>query len=841
MKVQGSGPIPSRLMLVGEAPGAEEERTGSPFVGTAGAELDRMLMEAGILRTECYVTNVLKYRPLNNDLSTVIAGKVKDRTPAHINFRGKWVLPTVVEGYNELMAEIQIVQPNLILAFGNLAMWALTGNTGILKWRGSHLYKDNFWGYDISHLPASFNLMFHPKVIPTIHPAAVLREWSARPLVVSDLRRAKREMLSREYTNRPKWRFAVRPTFPQVMEALNALAVKAQNEDVWIDFDIETRSNHIACVGISWSRTEGICVPFMSVGSPEGYWNSTEEASIIHAFYKLTTLPHIYCRWQNGLFDAQLIHHHWHFIPNHGQDTMISMHSLFAAMRKGLSFIASLFCEHYIYWKDEGKTWAKDIGEEQLWTYNLQDCVYTRECGEQLKLALDAMGLSKVDEFQQSLFMPVLKAMLKGVRIREDVSAKMAMDIQEELSKREAFLYNVLGHTININSPAQMCALFYDDLKQPEIKKRTKKSDGRFTMSRTCDDEALMKISAREPLLKPVTNAIADIRTLGKFLNDFVLMKRDNDGRMRCSFNIAGDAAGKSAPYSYRLSSGKNPFGGGGNLQTIPSDKSKSSGKMAARGSVEFDLPNIRSIYGPDPGKTFFDLDLDRADMHPVAWEANDPLLKAALKMGADVHLINAYVINGKEPPDLAELVETHPKYWDYCGPLKHQREFAKTFGHATDYLGKAKTVAAHTGRTVHEIEKAQKIYFGKYVSIQKWHERVIAQVQKYRFVENAFGYRWYVFDRIDDQLMPAAVAWLPQSTVGAVINRIWKRFYDELPEVETLLQVHDSLAGQFPTHRKQFLVPQMLEKSKIIVPYEDPLIIPTGIKTSAVSWGDCA
>ncbi len=478
------------------------------------------------------------------------------------------------------------------------------------------------------------------------------------------------------------------------------------------------------------------------------------------------------------------------------------------------------------------------MSDDALWAYNCRDCVYTREVGEVLTDVAVSMKVSEVDSWQQKLFAPVLRAMIRGVRIRPEVKAQMALDIQEELSHREAFLYNILGHTINPSSPKQMTTLFYEDLKQPPILKRTVVG-GRTKLSPTCDDEALQKIAAREPLLKPLTNCIADIRTLNKFLGDFVMMPLDDDGRMRCSFNIAGDAGGKSAPYSYRLSSSKNPFGSGGNLQTIPSEKSKSSGKAAARGSMDFTLPNIRSMYGPDPGFTFFDMDLDRADLQVVVWESDDAMLKAALRMGADIHLLNTYGIDNHEPPPLEELVETHPRYPDHRGPRKHKREFAKVFCHATNYLGKAKTVAAHTGRGVHEIDQAQKRWFLAHPGILAWHQRVTEQVKKHRFVENKFGYRWYIFDRIDELLLPAAVAWIPQSTVGIVINRAWLNFHTELPEVQVLLQVHDSLAGQFPTHRASTLLPRMQECSRIVVPYEDPLIIPTGVKISEVSWGD--
>lgn len=801
------------------------------------------------MRSEAYVTNVLKIRPAGNQLSAFIAFKKKDIDPSkHSLLRDKYVTKEVIEGYSELLAEIEMVQPNLIIAFGNLALWALTGNWGILKWRGSLLTTD-------LHAAPKLDAQARIKVIPTIHPAAILREWSQRAVVLSDLRRAKRHMVSKEYDNKPAWNFSVRPSFDLVEKILNGLISDCEHtDDCWIDFDIETRGRghvYIDCIGLSWSRNDGLCIPFMCAGNREGYWSAEQEGEIVWLLCRLLTHPRVKVRWQNGLFDAQIVYHNWHFIPRGMQDTMISQHSLFAALPKALHFIASMYADWYVYWKDEGKI-ASDAPEEQRWKYNLQDCVYTRECGEQLKVALTAMGLDKVDEQQQALFYPVLKAMLRGVKVRPKIKEKMAADIQEELSKREAFLFDLLGHSINPRSSKQMQALFYEDLRQPPILNRVKDpATGRQVMRPTCDDEALTKIAAREPLLRPICNAIADIRTLEKFFGDFVLMPLDEDGRMRCSFNIAGDAAGKSAPYSYRLSSSQNPFGNGGNLQTIPSEKSQSLGKAAKRGSMEFSLPNIRTMYGPDPGKTFFDLDLDRADLQPVAWEADEPMLKAALKMGADIHLLNAYVLNGKEPPPLEELVERHSKeeectcgprcYWDYRNPLSFKRQFARMFGHATNYLGKPKTVAENIGSTITEVERAQKIYFGAYPGIQRWQNEVIEQVKKRRYVENRFGYRWYIFDRIDDQIMPKAVAWVPQSTVGVVINKIWKAWDKELPEVETLLQVHDSLAGQVPTHRLQYLLPLMKEHSRIVIPYEDPLIIPTGIKVSDVSWGDCA
>lgn len=831
----GVGPVPAKIMLVGEAYGQDEERAGEPFVGLSGQELNRMLHSAGIMRSECYVTNVVNSRPPGNDFALWLPARKSDVTYHHVQLRDRKVDPIVRQGYERLMREIELVKPNVIVAFGNVPTWALTGAWGVTKWRGSMLGGGS-----------------QPKVIPTYHPAAVLRQWAWRAIAIQDLKRAKGECESREYGDRPHWKFHVRPSFSKVMDVLQTLYLWLESPpsesdwwDRYIDFDLETRAGHIACAGISWSLSDALVIPLMCVESRDGYWLPEEEAYIVWWLWRVLTHKNVKVRWQNGLYDAQYTWKHWHFVPRGYQDTMISQHSLFGSQEKSLAFQASMYCKHYVYWKDDGKTWHETVGEDQLWAYNAEDCVRTREVGEAEARITEQLGLQHVEAFQQRLFWPVLRAMQIGLRVIDKHRQELIEEIQDAIFEREAFLARVIGHPLNINSPKQMKLFFYEDLQQPAIWTRaTKGQPARIT----CDDEALTKIGKKEPLLRPLTHAIADIRTLGKFMG-FATASTGSDGRMRCSFNIGGSESGESAPYTYRLSSSKDAYGSGANLQTIPSEKSKSVGKYLERRKTAikvaelgqaYNLPNLRRMFGPDPGYTFFDQDLDRADLQVVVWESDDQMLKQALHMGADIHLLNAFAIEGKEPPPLEELVETHPRYPDHRGPRKHAREFAKVFCHATNYGGSSRTIAGHTGRTVHEIDRAQAKWFGEHPGIKLWHERTWDQVKKHHFVENRFGYRWYIFDRIDG-ILPEALAWVPQSTVSCVINRAWVNIHDKLPEVQVLLQVHDSLAGQFPTHLRTILLPRIKECSQIVIPYEDPLVIPVGMKTSEVSWGDCA
>jgi DNA polymerase I-like protein with 3'-5' exonuclease and polymerase domains/uracil-DNA glycosylase len=823
-------------MIVGESWSYDDDRAKESFQGESGKELNRMLHEAGIMRSECWLTNLVNARAPSGNLlySIALARKDQQRIVAEMGgayMRDKIVSRQIISGYARLLKEIELVKPNIIIALGNSAMWSLCGAWTIGKWRGSMLKTDG-----------------GVKLVPTYAPWAVMGQWENRAIMVNDLRRAKAEASTPTYSNLPVWNFTVRPRFSVVMDILHLLEARlaTTTDPVWLDFDLETRAGHIACAGLSWSRIDALSIPFMCVESRDGYWDIEEEATIVHLLYRILTHPMAAVRWQNGLYDAQYTYRHWHFVPRGVQDTMISQHSAFVALPKSLAFLSSMYSPHYLYWKDDGKTWSANQSEAQLWEYNCQDCVRTREVGEALTEVIGQLGLEEVDRFQQSLFYPVLQAMNRGVRVDQLVRNNLAREISAEVFARQAFLKDVLGQEVNPKSPKQMCDLFYTVLGQPAHKTRAKKGvPGHLT----CDDEALKEIGKREPLLRPIISAIQDIRTLGVFLSTFVLARLDDDGRMRTSFNIAGNAkveasgeqstSEKSAPYTYRLSSSQNAFGSGCNMMNIPSDKSKAVGKAKARG-MTFALPNMRSMYVPDPGMTFFDMDLDRADLQVVVWESDDEMLRAAMRMGVDIHLLNVYAVDGQEPPPLEELVESHPRYPDHRGPRKHQREFAKVFCHATNYGGGARTVAANTGRTIHEIDKAQKGWFAAHPGILEWHKRTLDQINKHHFIENKFGYRWHIFDRIDGAL-PEALAWVPQSTVGCYINRIWKNIYDNIPEVQVLIQVHDSLAGQFPTDQTDSCLRRIIEQSQVVIPYDIPLIIPVGIKTSTTSWGDCS
>ncbi|MDO6585641.1 uracil-DNA glycosylase [Salipiger sp. 1_MG-2023] len=139
----------AKVMIVGEAPGRDEDRQGKPFVGRAGQLLDKMLAAIGLSRSEnVYITNVLPWRPPQN----------RDPRPAEI---------AMIKPF--LARHIALADPDLLLIVGNISCNALLGKTGITRLRGH-------WA-EAEGRPA----------IPTFHPAYLLRQPQAKREAWADM------------------------------------------------------------------------------------------------------------------------------------------------------------------------------------------------------------------------------------------------------------------------------------------------------------------------------------------------------------------------------------------------------------------------------------------------------------------------------------------------------------------------------------------------------------------------------------------------------------------------------------------------------------------------------
>jgi len=788
--INPTGPANPRILIVADFPSVEAERKGIPLAGTEAALLSEMLHEVGLLYSEVRIAYLCAFRPYASKMRyawTLDKAEAK-QIPQAVYLKGAYCSPEFIDSAQELEREIRRVQPNLIIALGDAPLHWLTGMESVSKWRGSLLTYSGI------------------KLIPTYSPAQIMRMWEWRPLAVRDLQRCVALSQTPEFPQ-VDYDFIIHPDYPEALRLLRSVIVRLNTTKTKlpISVDIETINRHIACIGFALTSRSAFCIPFMDK-TGASFYTLEEEAEVVWLTRTILLHPMTDLVGQNHAYDIQHYVRSWGFRPRIGFDTMLANHICFPGTPKDLGMLASLYCEHYVYWKDELTDYKKmpeDVNK--FWLYNCKDCANTFEISEVLRKVVTHLGFTEQFDFLQNLNHHVITMMIRGVRIDRTMKDKLTLELIDALADRTDEIHALLGFPLNIDSPKQMQNLFYTEMGlKPVMNKKTYRP--------TTDEKALIELAQREPLLRPLTNLISETRSVGVFLSTFLQMPLDHDQRMRCSFNVGGAE-------TFRFSSSKDAFGSGGNLQNIP--KGNEEEELAP---TAFVFPNVRRLFQPDPGFTLFDVDLAGADAQVVAWEANDDDLKAKFRAGVKIHAENAKDIYGRDAgPD---------------GKRKPYYAKAKMGCHLTNYGGKPRTLSKALGMTIKEAEWFQDRWFSMHPGIQTWHEEVENSLQTTRSVRNKFGFRRFYFDRIEG-LLPEALAWIPQSTVAIVINKGLVRIAESQTELELFLQVHDSLVGQFPTHLQRKLLPVLHDCLRIPVPYSDPLIIGTSLDLSQKSWGD--
>src|SRR5208282_2241418 len=162
-----------------------------------------MLDEAGIHRSDIFLTNVFNLRPPGNKIEAFCGSKETAIAGYPALVKGKHVRVEFIPELERLGDELLSVNPNIVVALGNTASWALLGRTAISKYRGTTALS--------THTVSGY------KVLATYHPAAVMRQWELRPVTILDLMKAKRESEFPEI-RRPKREIWIEPTLEDLDE-----------------------------------------------------------------------------------------------------------------------------------------------------------------------------------------------------------------------------------------------------------------------------------------------------------------------------------------------------------------------------------------------------------------------------------------------------------------------------------------------------------------------------------------------------------------------------------------------------------------------------------------------
>ena len=607
--VPGEGPGKAEFVLVGESPGREEAFARRPFVGQAGKLLDKVLVGLGITREELYITNAIA---CGGTTATM-----KDAAPFC---------------WDRLIAEIGDRKPRAVVTLGNLPTSALLGpnyETGVTNYRGKFVMHDelNCW------------------VLPTLHPAAVLRRPSTFDDFCNDLQKA---FTTTEYEPKPfKW--YVCRTDENALVVLDHI----YNKEAEVVFDLETsgfnrQEDDILCLVLCWRSDLSYVIP----------QEVLEHPYVQQRLYELMTeRPDIKWIGHSAKFDAEFLQSRYGFHPKIHFDTLLAHYCL--DERRGTHDLKSIAAHLF-----QAPDWEASIKQHLnkpstdsyallpkpvLYEYAANDGIYTYLLYRHFQGVLAKEP--KLKKLHDDLLVPAANALvdieLLGVRVDRAYLKQLEALYAEDLVALGALLEIAVGRPINANSPKQVAEYLYDELQLPQ------------PFGRTTKKEALEILAP----MHPVPQMIVDIRHAKKMLKTYVIglqQLADGHDRVHTSFLLHGTTTG-------RLSSR------GPNLQNIP------------RGQ------KLRDCFIASEGYTLIDCDYGQLEYRILAVLGNDEYMLKCFREGRDFHTETALLFFGEnhtsEDRMIAKMVNFGIAYGRGAASMAADRNLNMTFNEAQAFL----------------------------------------------------------------------------------------------------------------------------------------------------------
>lgn len=507
--VPGEGPQDAKLVIIGEAPGAEEADNSRPFVGGAGRVLNAALAKAGINRNEVYITNVMKCRPPGN------------------------IIPDSFDpgecGRRYLNEELIKINDPVIIVLGDTASTYIFRKVSITRWRGSII--DTPFG----------------KGLLTLHPSYIMRgNNDLFPIFVIDLIKAK------EYQKDPtKFQyhenFIINPTIAQVEEFTKKILAN-QDQDVFLDIE-NHRSGALICISIDFNGIT-ICIPFLKQRGV-AYWNLIEEERAWKCVLYILEANNPKAA-HNFNHDVGILEDHYTIINNMNDDTMLMHHTLYCELPHKLEFVSSMYTP-IPFWKtstresEDEKLGTLDIETDKMQRYNCIDSLVGRICRDEMKKELIDEGLYNFYKHRQiPLAHKIRKMSQRGIPVDKKKMIEGKNYLLSIIDKISLDMSKAAGYAVNINSPDQLAKLLYIDLGFRIIKKT-------ITGKPSTDEKTLRKLmlTADEDQLL-ILKIIIDHRETATIASRYLDLVIDNEGRCHSKFKI-GPVNGRLASDSPNL------------------------------------------------------------------------------------------------------------------------------------------------------------------------------------------------------------------------------------------------------------------------------------------------
>jgi uracil-DNA glycosylase family 4 len=530
------------IWIVGEAPGADEDQAGTPFVGSSGRELDRMLVEAGLSLNDICFVNPYKVRPPENDIE---------------RFEETGI--TKQESEAQFLEELNEYKPAFIVPVGGTALQILCGFTidpkdkesKISKWRGSILSSEEL-------------LWFH-YVIPNFHPAYILREWSDRDVAVFIFRRVKEEFDFLRSTGKhqplPARELIVDPSYDEAREYLRGLL----NDNKPVSADIELLARRVPiCIALSNRRDSAISVSFFDYPPAQQgvLWR------LLEAILQKRIIGQNWTTFDTNWMEAMGFSGGCESCD----DTLVRHHVLHPEMSHKLDFQVMQYTREPFY-KDEGKGWQLREGLPKLKRYNCKDAACTLEVFEEQEL--EFADNPRLREFYTQYEMPLARRFheidKRGIFTDAEALAAFRKDVVKELNEKCVDISGRLGNRpvvysqpmavelakqlnvdpktiLNISSVPQLKEVLKNELK---IKLKTDKYTGKESTGEESLNEAFA--ATGNPVLKNVLR----VRELNKVKGTYIDARTDAGVFYSCG-SVTGTVTGRRASRTNFLGFGSN-------------------------------------------------------------------------------------------------------------------------------------------------------------------------------------------------------------------------------------------------------------------------------------------
>lgn len=787
---------PYRIAFIGEAPGADEETLGRPFVGSAGHILRNVMQNAGISPDASFIGNVCQIRPPNNEIQ-------------HFAYSG----PEIQSGLVQLRADIARFNPHLCVLLGETPLRA-AGMTHlkVLEARGSLF------------LCREINSPFYErKCLATIHPASCLptRSPSDIHFLRFDFSRARKEGES-PTLELPNPTLDVHLSFGDICHKL--LMIKPGDR---IALDIEGDVNNVTCLSIATSPDYAFAIPLSTMPAEH-------EREIVRMLHRIFRDPSIAKILQNSLYDNfALSYRYGLLIRNVAWDTMLSGWEKYPEIPKALGVQTSIWTRHPAY---------KFMRKVDDWTTHLRYCcldsVVTYEIALAHERALTGTSLEHF-KFNMTLLPILLYTELRGINYDSDLAKSLHERTCVKMDMLQDRIDLAAGRKVNINSPKQLCSVLYDPpskkglgfpTQHPKVGNRLDRS------KRTSNVQAILNLQ------KHFDDAIlVDILSWRKLekMRQTLEVGTDPDNRVRSAYNLVGTETGRLSCYG-------SPTGSGTNAQTITKKLRRLYRADPGHYFFQCDLSGADGWTVAARCASLGDrtmLDDYNSGLKPAK------IIALLREHGRVVNSWDCETIRAASKP-----IGKGDTEWLYfaCKRVQHGTNYAlgartmsgQILADGYKYLGLTIVVSES------ECKELQQLYLSRYPGVKLWHSWVTQQLATTATIPCASGHvRHFLGNVRDHETFRAALSHEPQANTTFATNKaMFNLWHDEenwnpnFPGlfIEPLHQVHDAVCGQFPISRVDWAISRIREY------FNNPITIGSITLTIPFegfygdSWGDC-